>query len=85
MTLSPLTPPVDDQPTVDDAAAAYGQWREECSAVRDAYDRWSTAARKEAMRAHAAYRAALDREEVAARTYAELIEGTRVAMDAVLD
>ena len=39
-----------------------------------AYGHWSSAAADEAIRAHAAYRAALDREETAAHLYAILVE-----------
>jgi hypothetical protein len=52
----------------------YVEWREESAAVQSAYDRWSSADREDTVCAHAAYRAALDREEAAATFYAVLIE-----------
>ena len=59
--------------TVDLAVDAYVSWREECSAVRNAYLAWRQARAAEAAVAFDAYKAALDREEVAAEVYAELI------------
>lgn len=59
---------------VDDAVRAYVEWREECSAVWDCYGRWGRTAADETVCRHAAYRAALDREEAAAVIYAERIE-----------
>jgi hypothetical protein len=59
---------------VDDAVVAYVAWREESATVWAAYGRWSSAAAEEAIRAHAAYNAALDREEIAAHVYARLVE-----------
>ena len=51
------------------ANAAYLGWRNECSAVRIAYDRWRKADRDAEQFAWAAYLAALDREERAAHAY----------------
>ena len=59
--------------TVDLAVDAYVSWREECRAVRDAYLAWRHAPAAEAAVAFDAYKAALDREEVAADVYAELV------------
>jgi hypothetical protein len=59
---------------VDDAVVAYVAWREESATVWAAYGHWSSAAAEEAIRAHAAYKAALDREETAAHVYARLVE-----------
>jgi hypothetical protein len=58
---------------VDDAVTAYVEWREECLAVWNAYGSWASAPREDVRRAHAAYRAALDREEAAAKVYAGLM------------
>jgi hypothetical protein len=63
-----------EQQLVDDAVYAYVEWREESAVVWAAYRRWTGAAAEDAGGAHAAYRAALDREEAAARVYASLIE-----------
>lgn len=51
----------------------YVEWREECSAVQLAYDRWHIASKGDRAAAFAAYRAALDREEQACVAYAALI------------
>jgi hypothetical protein len=59
---------------VDDAVIAYVEWREECTEVWDAYGWWAIAPREDVRRAHAAYRAALDREEAAAKVYAGLMK-----------
>ena len=62
--------------TVDLAVDAYVSWREECRAVRDAYLAWRHAPAAEAAEAAVAfdaYKAALDREAVAADVYAELV------------
>jgi hypothetical protein len=51
----------------------YVEWREECSEVRLAYERWHQAARADRADAFAAYTAALDREERASDAYAAVI------------
>ena len=56
---------------VDEALDAYVGWREECDGAREAYRRWSSAARADRMLAFCAYLAALDREEVAANVYSD--------------
>jgi hypothetical protein len=58
---------------IDDAVIAYVEWREECMEVWNAYDSWASAPPEDVRRAHAAYRAALDREETAAKVYAGLM------------
>lgn len=63
-----------ERAAVDAAVLAYVEWREECVAVWDAYDWWTTVPAEESQRAHAGYRAALDREEAAARSYATRVE-----------
>lgn len=62
---------------VDAMLERYVSWREECHAVWLAYQRWADSDRCERRLAHAAYLAALDREEHAARTYADHIEHVR--------
>ena len=49
----------------------YVSWREECVAVWSAYQRWADADRARRVPAYAEYAAALDREELAARIYAQ--------------
>ena len=51
----------------------YVEWREECSAVEFAYQRWREASKDDRAAAFAAYSAALDREEQASDVYAALI------------
>ena len=58
---------------VDDAVQAYVAWREECATVWAAYGWWASAAADDESGAHAAYRAALDREEAASHVYASLM------------
>jgi hypothetical protein len=59
---------------VDLLLECYVCWREECQAVWLAHQSWADADRAELGLAYAAYLAALDREERAARAYAEQIE-----------
>ena len=61
---------------VDDAVISYVEWREECVEVWNTYGWWASAPPEDVRRAHAVYRAALDREEAAANVYAGLM--TRV-------
>jgi hypothetical protein len=62
------------QQRVDEAVVAHLAWQEESATVWAAYSRWASAAAEDARGAHAAYRAALDREEAAAQVSASLIE-----------
>jgi hypothetical protein len=66
-----LTPPA--ALLVDEALATYIDWREGERGVADAYARWTDAPRAEQPMRFAAYNAALDREEAAAKDYAESI------------
>jgi hypothetical protein len=59
---------------IDELLGSYISWREECYAVRLAYERWIASDRGERGLAYAAYVAALDGEEHAARTYAHRVE-----------
>ena len=60
--------PVPDR--IDDVLFAYTAWRDEAAAVEETYRQWSVAASAERDARHGAYTAALDREQVAAMTYA---------------
>ena len=60
------------QNRVDLALRAYMAWREECAAVRAAYLTWRRAGAAGAASAFDAYAATLDREELAAKRYADL-------------
>jgi hypothetical protein len=59
---------------MNDAVLAYTDWREECAEVWSAYRSWISTPSEHAWFAYADYLAALDREEVAANAYAELME-----------
>jgi hypothetical protein len=58
---------------VEEALERYVDWRQACTAVRHAYERWSCAAADERALTFAAYRAALDQEESAAALYGALV------------
>jgi hypothetical protein len=73
MSVNARTPSLQEKRIVDDAVIAYVEWREECTEVWNAYGSWASAPPKDVRRAHAAYRAALDREEAAAKVYAGLM------------
>jgi hypothetical protein len=62
---------------IDELLERYVSWREECHAVRLAYRRWGGSSADERGLAFARCLAALDREEQAARTYADHIERVR--------
>jgi len=62
-----------DSHLADEAIRVYIDWREESAGVWDAFDRWESTHGADAGTAFAAYRAALDREECAARVYADLL------------
>ena len=70
---------------VDDAVIAYVEWREECMEVWNAYGWWASAPPEDVRRAHAAYRAALDREEAAANVYAGLMKRVGHLVETGLD
>jgi hypothetical protein len=57
---------------IDDAFDAYLDWRDESAEVWHAYKRWKRAPAREARGTFWAYRAALEREEHAARVYGRL-------------
>jgi hypothetical protein len=59
--------------SIDALLELYVAWREECNAVQHAYQWWAGSDRGELGLAYAGYVAALDREEHAARVYAERI------------
>jgi hypothetical protein len=63
---------------VDELLEHYVSWREECITVEHSYEGWTAADRGEGALAYAAYLAALDREEHAARSYAHHLERVRV-------
>ena len=56
---------------VDEFVARYVGWRAESDAVRETYAHWRSKKADDLFLAFAAYRAALDREELAAQAYQE--------------
>jgi hypothetical protein len=73
MSVYPTKTALEQQRTLDNAVHAYVDWRDECTAVWYAYRRWTKASTADAALAFGAYTAALDREETAAKVYAELM------------
>jgi hypothetical protein len=64
----------------DEILDLYLDWREQAAAVDDAYESWAGAPADEEDRWFAVYLAALDREEAAARSYADaLASGERLS------
>jgi hypothetical protein len=59
---------------VYDTVLAYRERRRECAAVWGCYGRWGRTSTREGERAHAAHRAALDREDAAAKFRAEQLK-----------
>jgi hypothetical protein len=59
---------------VDEFLESYVCWREASVAAKDAYARWTGADDKARALGFAAYQAALDGEEAAARAYRQCIE-----------
>ena len=59
---------------IDELLERYVWWSEERYEVRQAYQRWADSDRGERALAHAAYLGALDREERAARIYADHVD-----------
>jgi hypothetical protein len=75
----------DDTSLVDTAFEAYLEWREECESVWHAYGCWRGAETRESEATFWAYRAALEREEQAARSYALLVARITAAASARVD
>jgi hypothetical protein len=69
---------------VEAAVAAYTQWRSERDAVRAAYRVWSAPGAFGEPLAFETYQSALDREERAATTYANLLSQVGHLADTVL-
>jgi hypothetical protein len=66
---------------IDDVMDAYVDWRQESAEAEFAYRRWATAPSADPARAFAVYAAALDREELASISYAQLIRRTAVVFE----
>ena len=65
------------QRAIDEMLERYISWREACAAVRMAYQQWADSDWRRRGLAYAGYLTALDREEWAARTYADHVERVR--------
>jgi hypothetical protein len=63
--------------TIDALLERYVDWRERCIEARGAYQRWLDCARGRRCLEYAGYLAALDREEQAARAYADQVKRVR--------
>jgi hypothetical protein len=61
----------------DEFVNSWACWREACEDVRSAYERWGTCEPQQRGLAFGSYRAALDREEHAARIHAGWTERFR--------
>ena len=57
----------------DEIIDSYLAWREEAAAVADAYALWADATADDKAARFAAFTAAIDREEAAARNYADVL------------
>lgn len=63
-----------DESLIDETFDAYLDWRDQCVAVRRAYERWAGASPSGARAtSFCAYRAALAREELAASLYGAFV------------
>ena len=71
-----------DRRMIDELLERYISWREECYAVRLAYQCWAESGRRGRRLAYAGYLAALDREEQAARTYAGHVDRAQRCLQA---
>ena len=58
---------------IDELMNSYVQWRQQCLAVNEAYERWLRGPRKDRADAFEGYRIALDLEEHASSLYAKRV------------
>jgi hypothetical protein len=65
---------------VDEFLESYVRWREACEDVRAAYEGWGTCRPPQRLLGFNWYRAALDREEAAARLHSKRVDRLRTAM-----
>ena len=66
--------PREQWPAAADPVIAYAEWRMSCTSVWAAYRQWSNAPKADVDLARAAYTAALDREDAAARVYSRVMK-----------
>jgi hypothetical protein len=64
---------------VDEFVDSWVRWREACEEVRSAYQRWGKCEPRQRGLAFSVYRAALDREDQAARVYSDWTDRLRAA------
>ena len=76
MSLNATTPSVYNLPDLADPVIAYAEWRTACITVWTTYRDWTNASKRDRALAHAAYAAALDREDAAATAYSRLVGRT---------
>jgi hypothetical protein len=69
MSMNATAADFDESPTVADRVAAYGEWRMSCTSMWGAYRDSSNAPKADDELAHAAYTAALDRDDAGASAY----------------
>ena len=62
----------------DEIVDLYLSWREEAAAVADAYALWADATADDNAARFAAFTAAIDREEAAARSYADVLAAAQL-------
>jgi hypothetical protein len=78
--LHAMSPPIHPK-LIDDVMDAYIEWRHQSADVDRAYRRWAASPAHDTALAFAAYLAALDREEIASRSYALLITRNTAAYE----
>jgi hypothetical protein len=66
--------------STDEFLESYICWREACEDVRSAYGRWATCASGERALGFAAYRAALEREELASGIHSDWVRSLGARM-----
>ena len=81
MSLRILSPSDCRDRLVDVAINSYVDWREQSLAVAEAYELWTDAPHSRRPLAFAAYQAALDQEELAARQYASAIDAVKLMLN----
>jgi hypothetical protein len=82
MSINATAPFVHGLLDLDDPVIAYAEWRTASAAVWTAYQEWTNAPKADCVLAHAAYAAALDREDAAASAYSRLVLRTFGRADA---
>ena len=76
---SPVPEPERATPIADQFFDSYLRWREACEDLRTAYNRWHSCEPPQRFLAFDGYRAALEREERAARVHSHMAERLRAS------